>query len=236
MGIAFDNIEHVRSRPSGLEIGQSRPTIGDRRAWRGWAVEVSAIPDVLYPFDPAVLRAVHREFDPHVLPVIVRRVFRSSTGGFRVARFHALARRHRDFELTPAPWTYRVMMPLRGRQQSPTVMIMHLEDRTTRLGDGLPGSYLPFNWRVYGALRGLYQTLSTTEKKQLIHQKGRAAQARKKRIAADEMVRRRQRDDAAWLKQKVETIRNDEHIVRRLIHQQMNTEKTPMSGPWEGAR
>ena len=236
MGQPYDDVEVSRLGTSGLEIPQPRPSMGARRGWRGWCVTVSAAHDVMYPHDPAVLRAIHREFDPDVVALIVRRVYRSTTGGFRVARFHALGRRHTNPEFVPAPWTAKVMMPLMGRQASPTAMMFHLEDRTTRMGDGLPGSFLPFNWRVYKACRSLYQTLTTKEKRQHGDEHGRAAQARKRRLEADAMVQERQQRDSKWLDEKMTNMLNDKWLARRLAHQQLNPEKKPMAGPWEGAR
>lgn len=236
MGQAFDDVEVSRLGTSGLEIPKARASMGARRGWQGYAVNVSAAPDVMYPYDPAVVRAIHREFDPCVVPLIVRRVYKSSTGGFRVARFHALARRHTNPEFVPAPWTARVLMPLSSRQDAPTAMLFHLEDRTTRLGDGLPGSYLPFNWRAYKAARSLYQTMTTKEKQQYEAEHGRAAIARKKRLEADAMVANRQKEDAAWLRERMGNILNDEHMAQRLLDKQMRPEKKAMSGPWEGAR
>lgn len=236
MAEPYDDVEVSRLGTSGLEIPRPRATMGARRGWRGWCVTVSAAPDVLYPYDPAVLRAIHREFDPDVVALIVRRVYRSTTGGFRVARFHAFGRRHTNPEFVPPPWTAKVMMPLMGRQPAPTAMMFHLEDRTTRLGDGLPGSYLPFNWRAYKAVRALYQTLTTKQKQKHEAEHGRAAQARKRRLEADAMVRERQQKDAKWLDERMQNILNDEHIANRLVAQQMDARKTPMAGPWEGAR
>ena len=127
-------------------------------------------------------------------------------------------------------------MPLLGRQPTPTAMMFHLEDRTTRLGDGLPGSYMPFNWRAYKAARALYQTMTVKEKRQHEAEHGRAAVARKRRLEADAKVAHRQKQDAKWLDERMNNMLNDKYLAQRLLDQQMRPAKKAMAGPWEGAR
>ena len=45
-------------------------------SWRPDFFHLSAVPDVLYPYDPAVLRAI-REFDPNTIPLTITRGFRA---------------------------------------------------------------------------------------------------------------------------------------------------------------
>jgi hypothetical protein len=196
----FDN---VSSRPatglSGLEIPRDRPAVGSRRGWRSVGIEVSACPDVEVPWDPRVVRAIHNEWDPQILPLVVRRAYRATTGELRIARFHALGRYHPDPEFKAAPWTQRVMMPLRGRKKRPQVMLFHHEDRRGRLGDGLPGSYLPFDWRVYKAVRSLYQEMSESQKLRYIDDVEKREKAALVK-AADERTDQRWKEDGEWLR------------------------------------
>jgi hypothetical protein len=174
--------------------------------WRPAGVVVTAIKDVMYPYDDAVVRAVRREFDPAIIPVMVLRAYKSETGELRIHRVHAIASHQPLKEGVPA-WSERVLMPMRGRARPrPTHMDLHLEDRADRKGDGLPGVPLPFDWRVYYALRSLYQEWSAHEVARFERERGRFAVAARQKEAADERTAYIYKQDRRWLHEKVTNI------------------------------
>lgn len=179
------------------------PRTQERLAWRPLGVRVSAVPDVCYPWDPAVLSAIH-EFDPQVIPVMVLRAYRAQTGGVRIFRYHAIASFVWNSDHYPAPWTHQVMTSTHGDSVRPTHMDLHLEDRSSRRGDGLPGKYLPFDWRLYQVLRSQYQRWTVSEVLQAIQ---RPYEEKQRQVdKAGERTAHIVRRNESWLKQRMDNI------------------------------
>jgi hypothetical protein len=179
----------------------------------------------MYPADPAVLRAIH-EFDRNVIAVTVTRVYKASTGEERVERRLAIASHlWNPREAAPAAWTRRILVPTWGPIVHPNHMDMHLENRSARKADGLPGPLIPFDWRVYRALRAAYQDWTAKEKRKFIEENDRAAIARKNRIAAERRVAERHEKDRAFLQGHVQNI--DRHDMARLLKQATDPEPIP---------
>lgn len=180
--------------------------ITERCVWRPVGAVVSAVPDVIYPWDPAVVRAIH-EFDPNVIPLMVRREYRAATGGRLTFRCHAIGSHVWNRTEVAAPWTRSVLTPtwLVDPLRRPTQMDLHLEDRTTRTGDGRPGRYLPFDWRVYYALRANYQRLTAREVINYLEVHGEAEVKKRVQKAADR-TEALAREATPWLKAKLESI------------------------------
>lgn len=205
-----------------------------RRGWRAVWAGVSAIPDVMYPADPAVVRAIH-EFDRNVMPVTVTRVYRAPTGEERVERRLAIASHlWNPRDGAPAPWTRRILVPTWGPILHPTHMDLHLEDQRTRKGDGLPGAFIVFDWRIHKALRSAFQEWTAKEKVRFISENDRAAVARKNREAARRRVEERHEKERAWLKGHVDNI--DRHDAERILAKIHHAEVKPFvdlgsSGP-----
>jgi hypothetical protein len=186
---------------------------------------VSAIPDVMYPADPAVLRAI-REFDRNVTVVTVTRVYLAHSGERRVERRLAIASHlWNPRDEAPAPWTRKILVPTWGPILQPNHMDMHLEDRTTRKGDGLPGTFIPFDWRVHKALRAAYQEWTTAQKIRYVEENDRVAVARRNRIAAERRVEERHHEDRRFLKNHMEKI--DRHDAERIIAKINDPERKP---------
>lgn len=171
----------------GLEYrGRERPH------WRIIFGGVSAIDHPSYPVDQAVVKAIH-EFDSNVVPVRVIRAYRALTGEVRIFSRHAIASGLWNPTTRPAPWTERVMRPTWGRPILITQMDLHLEDRASRKGDGLPGPLIPFDWRVYRGLRAIYNRWTAGEKQAYVRNNDRIAQALKKVEKAQANVEERWR-------------------------------------------
>jgi hypothetical protein len=182
------------------------PASKDRVPWRPTGVVIHALKDVLYPYDSRVVRAVRREFDPAIIPVMVLRAYRCITGEERVYRVHAIAS-HQPQKLRVPAWSERVLLPLRGKPvPRPTHMDLHLEDRAERRGDGLPGQHLQFDWRVYQTLRTLYQEWSAREVALYEEEHGRGAQAQRALDKANERTAKITGQDTRWLKARMENI------------------------------
>jgi len=161
----------------------------------------------MYPSDPAVVDAIH-EFDPRVVPLTVIRVYRTPSGGRRAFRFHAIGSHVWNRTEMAAPWTRSVLTPtwLDDPMLRPTQMDLHLEDRTTRRGDGLPGTFLPFDWRVYYGLRSMYQLMTVSELLAYLDKHGTPARAEAKMLQASERTAAIAKAATPWLKAKLESI------------------------------
>jgi hypothetical protein len=186
------------------------------RPWRPGPASLSAIPDVLYPHDPAVLRA-WREFDPNVIPLIIRRVYRTHTGEQRVYRFHAVGSHRWNPDTRPSPTLAKIMLPSSTYMPRPTHLDLHFEDRSLRPGNGLPGEYIPFDWRIYHGMRALWQDWTAKEKIRWITENDSAAKARTRRekIEADRAQYAASREQQRFIKNHMDKIDKDD--VKRLM-------------------
>lgn len=180
------------------------------------------MPDALYPFDPAVWRAI-REFDPNTLILMTKRAYRAPTGEVRVFRYHTLASHRWSPANRPDYRLSSVLTPTWLNMPQPTHVDLHLENRKERTGDGLPGAFVPFDWRVYHALRASYREWEFKDAKRYMDEKGERALAQQARLAALERVAERVRKDGKWLKERFSRI--DKHDAERLISQAMEKQK-----------
>lgn len=131
----------------------------------------SCVPDVAYPFDPAVLRAI-RVLCPDAMPITIRSVWQWSNyhelgrlGDPVVLVRHGIARAIRVDDRVSSMHDFRCEMPawpvpglrIPGRSISdcrPNYIEVSWEDRGVRsLGQDQPGAYLPFDWELYYSLR-----------------------------------------------------------------------------------
>lgn len=158
----------------------------------------SCVPDPAYPWDPAVLSAI-REFCPDAMPVVVRSVWRNGDYGqmqepFVITR-HGLGRAIRDpmlpiheFQCTmPSIPTKGLVIP--GRNISdcrPNYLECEWYDPDDRpWGRDLPGTYLPFDWEFYHALRRCYDDDAGVTVRNVMQQH-RDNRARRERFRNDE--------------------------------------------------
>jgi hypothetical protein len=176
----------------------------DPIAWRPVGVIVQMIDDVLYPIDKAVVRAIH-EIDPDVVPVTVKRYYRTATGEERCYRYHAVASHHWNWDAELPAWASGVLRPIVGPLTlPPTHMDFHLEG--PRRGNGLPGEYIPFDWRVYHIIRSMHQRWSDAERERYVAENSEEARAKKAVAAADARTDQRWKDDRPWLRARLESL------------------------------
>lgn len=209
-------------RAMGSEVAEELDRAGalrpqpNPRPWRPGPASLSCVPDVLYPYDPAPWRAILREFDPNVIPIMVKRVYIAPTGERRVYRFHAIGSHRWNPQNKPAKRLDSILLPSDRFMPRPTHVDLHFEDRSTRIGDGLPGEYVPFDWRIYHGLRSLWQDWTASEKIRWMNENDRAAKARRTReaIEADRQKYAAHPTQQRFLKNHLEKI--DKHDVARL--------------------
>lgn len=121
----------------------------------------SCVPDSMYPWDPAVLRAI-REFEPTVVPLTVRFVYRQADYGNLqepvVFVRHGIGRYERSVVAPLMPFSCDMpSTPIPGCRHLPRPNILEViwEDKKEP-GSDLPGPYLPFDWELYASLRQSY--------------------------------------------------------------------------------
>jgi hypothetical protein len=185
-------------------------------AWRAVYSYVTAVPDVMYPPDPAVVRAIRTEFDPKVVPLFVKRIYKATTGHLAGFGFHAIGSfLPNPKDSAPAPWTSRVMIPTHGPIVRVTQIDLHLEDRAERATRGLPGAYRAFDWRLYKTLRGRYQEWTGKQKAQWLEENDDVARRAAARAAAETRAQEREQKEASWLRSKLSNFDKDD--ARRLL-------------------
>lgn len=129
--------------------------------WRFLGEFYSCIPDVAYPWDPAVVRAI-RSFCPDAQPISIKTVWKSSALDGNVKTMvlvrHGIARAVRD-PVAPTH-SFHCRMPSTGagiRLHTPNYIEVNWYDKENRpWGYDLPGAYLPFDWEFYSSLRLSY--------------------------------------------------------------------------------
>ncbi len=158
--------------------------------WREIDMQFSLIPDVSYPPDWGVVRAI-REIDPSFTWVWVKWIFRSprdlSDGAERDVVFgrHGLARYVNDPHAEIAPM--KVDMPSYTRLPKPNkFLIMFQGERRKGKWADLPGDYQPFNDGVLRWFKDHYGEQDPEEMKKILVRNKREAWERSENKKADE--------------------------------------------------
>jgi hypothetical protein len=204
-----------------LQIGLAQQV----RRPRMVAVRVQTFPHVLYPWDPAVLKAIH-EFDPRVIPVWINRVYVTPTGGTIVVGRHGIAShvpavdRHQQID----PIFYRALTGIHGSIERPTQLDFHVEHRNGF--GGLPGEYLPFDWRVYRILRSTFNEWTWKEREDYRTEHGEEAQKAAARQAAEAEKAYAAKTDEAFLQRHIDQFDDDD--AKRIAAGGEHFKATPM--------
>ena len=189
-----------------------RDTAESAPGWRFLGEAYSCIPDAVYPWDPAVVRAI-REFCPDVVPMTIRTVWKSSRldGEPRtmVLVRHSIARAIRD-PICPIH-RFHCEMPSTGvsgvRLTRPNYIELNWYDKEVRpWGFDLPGEYLPFDWELYESLRLAYvDSLMPDELSEHLFSPYQARQNRRKKHNREERAYRNQ-DIQEYTSRKMECV------------------------------
>ena len=191
------------------------PATGAARGRLPVATIVQVVPDVTYPWDPAVVRAIRREFDPNMVPVWIRKVYKHDTGGVEVTGYHGIASHKWSPDVRVPLWVYRALMPTVGGFERPTSIHLHLREKDPQ-GVPIPGSFVPFDWRIYDGLISGRDEMTTAERKQFLKDHGREAEAAKASEAAHEQAAQRWKDDGAWIKRRAQEITASD--IKEAVH------------------
>ena len=174
-----------------------RDTVTRAPGWLFAGEHYTCIPDVAYPWDPAVVRAI-REFCPDAQPILIKSQWvrgwteSSPMSKMQIVR-HGIARHVRDPK--QAIHNFHCDMPTSNTGVSltkPNYIEVNWYDRANRpWGHDLPGEYLPFDWELYHALRmGYEDSLSGAQLSAKLTVPWREREERRKRFEADERAYR----------------------------------------------
>jgi hypothetical protein len=173
------------------------------------ATVVSCIPDEQYPWDPTVVRAIQREFDPEFVPVFVKNVFRTATGGHFAQGFHAAAASSDPAGLSLTepiqPWVHRSLQRTYGRsgRKRPSRIHLHFFNRGPG-GRPVPNTFVPFDWNIYWFLISMRDTMTAQEKREFLEKHDPVLAQAKDVARADEQARNKERADAGYLARNLE--------------------------------
>lgn len=73
----------------------------DEQKYLAIGYHITLVPDVLYPFDMAMVRRIRREFDPSFTPIFRKLIYRADTGGTCIFCHHGLARAEERIKTDP---------------------------------------------------------------------------------------------------------------------------------------
>lgn len=173
----------------------------------GWHMldeSYSAIPHALYPFDPAVLRAI-RVFCPDVIPITITTTWIKPDDDIytpmKLVR-HGLARAVRN-PVCPTHEFHCDMPASASRRAIPNYIEVNWYDKELRdFGHDLPGNYLPFDWDFYYAMEKSYTyNVGSADIVRKLCDPRFELQKRRKRQQAEEQAYR-ERDVEAYRKKK----------------------------------
>lgn len=123
--------------------------------WHLSGRQFSAVESELYPFDPKVVKAIRDEMYPDFVPIVIRSVFTSSTGGVQHFEHHGIGwalsipkRKHKKRQIL---WPTNPGAINYGMSRT----AYFLEDilRGPDMDDGRPGPFMPLNWGVYHGMK-----------------------------------------------------------------------------------
>jgi hypothetical protein len=190
------------------------PTAADLGRWRLLEVEYTAIfSDGLDP-DPAVVRAI-REFDPAYVPVLVRRVFKSPTGGVDAFGYHVIGRHIThwapgeeaqqpvNLASTPVGWPYAT-----GTVYAIRTWSLPWKKGSWQFRNGFPEIFLPHDmdlcrW-MHAAHRQMFGVADGIKRQIKARMRAQAAEQEKEMEAAQARAKERLHDDKRELRDAVE--------------------------------
>lgn len=167
-GVLQHELQGVLPDPSSLEdvYAPTRDSFFTAPGWREVAVEYTCVPDVMYPWDPKVMRAIN-VFAPDAVPLWVRWVFRSPEDEENpidvVFGRHALGRaiEHLKMERSDFPCT----MPAGATFPRPNrIWFIHMGEMPQHDYLDLPGDYLPFDGTLVQKAEEMAEGFTQTEK------------------------------------------------------------------------
>lgn len=176
--------------------------------WRDLGMEFSCIPDPMYPWDPAVVKAI-REFDPTFIPVWIRWVFMKpldEAGSYQTVVYgrHALGRVVKNPHGTLEPFPVEMpSMPCQGIWFSRPNMIERFW-MGPQQGE-LPGCYLPFDWSLWKFCRESYLETSAKKLKELTVDATKDTKERREAATQDELAYR-SRDLEKFVQKKLDQV------------------------------
>jgi hypothetical protein len=136
------------------------------RGYREVGIEYSCVPDVAYPWDPEMVKAI-REFMPDVAPMWVQWVFlRPNSKEKVVFGRHALGRAIKEPGRDLLPFRCAMpSFPCRGLtfEKPNRIWFIHEGDRDRDYPD-IPGTFLPFNDSIVHRARESCRYLKLSEK------------------------------------------------------------------------
>lgn len=161
------------------------------------------------PFDKEVVAAIRRDIDPFFIPLWVKNVYQSTSGGVLVFVRHVLAfgpgdypqsRQHHDFRLAPPEFSaiqdkhYRLYSP------RPHDLLEILEGPEIPWSPELPGAFVPLGWEHYHKYKALSWMMRDAIQNDLDPQEEQARAAWEAKKAEVEAVDRywKQESDYRW--------------------------------------
>lgn len=197
--------------------------------WQQIATEFSAVPDVTYPVPVDIVRDIRKDFDPNFVPLWVRRVYLTPSGGEVVRGFHMLAR-YIEHPLYEPSERVRVLTPTYGWSYNSGWIYpcSTLERCQCRCGawkgrpdvcsqcggqdlkrPDMPGRYVPFDRSVYLAMQQQFWAVKAKER----------GDRDVKESAMDAMFNSDKRALAALEAGRAQIMHDDSAYLRRLVEQ-----------------
>lgn len=158
------------------------------QGWKEIGMELSCVPNAVYPWDKEVVAAIRR-IAPDIVPVWVRWIFKDPDGKVVVFGRHALARVNKDKKNEGVAWPVEMpSMPCNGMWfEAPNDELIIWQSETNSVAEDVPGDYKPFNWELYKFVADNYKHHDVKElKKRFIDDVKAARQSEREKLAAEQ--------------------------------------------------
>jgi hypothetical protein len=222
---------HGRTRNRAL-TANSVPGVDPRLAWDLSKKEevtrpifryIQAFEDCMYPWDPAVVKAV-RAFDPRVVPLCSVSVYQHPDGSIEKYVRHCIALEQYPLEFKEPAFVNLLMPTSRASVnygRHPNVWLKgwsgpQSAEKVT------PGDYWPFDWEVFNFLHVRFQTYDGNAKKVMAERYGAEDEAKKTELEKlDAEIDYRLDEDRSYIEKAAKA------VDRKLIERGISVDTTP---------
>lgn len=127
----------------------TRVQVGDKvEVWRKIGHKYHSTEHALYPWDPAVVQALQRDFDPTMEPLWVRNLYRRPNGKLIIFDRHVISVFDQRLEGTGLELTFG-MLEWPYPRQRPNKVFDIIEVGNNPLSKDLPGNYGALDWGYF---------------------------------------------------------------------------------------
>lgn len=172
------NLTDGATGPTAFDLAERMSDLGYFTRLGAW---ISAVPDAEYPWDPDIVKAIRREFDPYWTPLFAREAWYTPAKTLLISGRHMVARYvplpHSEVDVLRAYVPFDVCHGIRFRKpllEAMTLEIRAAPDKVEEETGGMVrrelGRYVPFDNRVYLTCKAMWKQNQKERIKDLVRE------------------------------------------------------------------